>query len=569
MTKQALHPDHLQVGNRVGPWQIVAVLGRGGTSRVFKVQRNSRFYTLKMSLEPLSQAEDEQEVPEEQQAQQEGVHRRLAREVAALFTYASHPHLLRVYAVDFWPDPDRGYPYLVTKFVDGDTWHAWRWRTHPEACSLVDVFTDVVRTVGVLHAHGVYHRDLKAENILIRRKDRRAFLIDLGNARLPGAYTLTLGVPEGALHLVPPELLAYTRSEAWKRGEAFHGGVAADLYALGALLYESLTDHHPFDPKLPDTALMTAIASVRPTPPHELNPRAPHALSDIALKLLEKRPEDRYANAEALLQALEQTGPERLSPTWKVPLLEASEGPEDWAPPPEQAQPPAPPSQQEEAREERRATPRWTRWLAGLLLLGFVLAMVQFTLPSPLPPKGSPSMPTSSLSQESTPSTPRVGLLAAWLCASMSLGCAGAQVRPHEREHCADDAIDGMNALRLHSTPLKLRAVLDVRQPPDENNEFGVYRTGPLIGRTTTPQGLMPVGTLLYGYIWTSGIKNNHDEDAFIAQYTQAILPDGRKYPVCFIVGEMSGRLFKSQGSTPDTAVIRRVESILFVDRWP
>jgi serine/threonine-protein kinase len=178
-------------------------------------------------------------------------------------------------------------------------------------------------------------------------------------------------------------------------------------------------------------------------------------------------------------------------------------------------------------------------------------------------------MPTSSLSQESTPSTPRVGLLAAWLCASMSLGCAGAQVRPHERERCAGDAIDGMYALKLHTAREDLRAVLDVRQPPDENNDFGVYRTGPIIGRTTTPQGLMPVGTLLYGYIWTSGIKNDRDQDAFIAQYTQAILPDGRKYPVCFIVGEMTGRMFKSQGSTPDTAVILRVESIIFVDRWP
>jgi serine/threonine-protein kinase len=561
MTTQALHPDHLQAGDLVGPWQIVEVLGRGGTSRVFKVRRNGRFYTLKMALHPIAQTEDTPETSEEQQAQEEGVHRRLSREVSALFTYASHPHLLRVYAVDFWPDPSGGYPYLVTKFVDGDTWHAWRWRTHPDACTLVDVFTDVVRTVGMLHAHGVYHRDIKAENILIRREDSRAFLIDLGNARLPGAYTKTLGLPEGALHLVPPELLAYTRSGAWKRGEAFHGGVAADLYALGALLYESLTDHHPFDPKLPDEVLVAAIASVTPAPPHEVNPRVPRALSDIALKLLEKRPEDRYAHAEALLHALEQTGPERPSPTWKVPLLEARERPS------------APPSPPEEARREHRATPRRTRrrvsLLAGLLLSGLVLWWLRFTLPSPSPLKGSPSMPTSSLSQESTPSKPRVGLLAAWLCASMSLGCPGAQVRPREREYCADDAIAGMKALELNKTPLELRAVLDVRQPPDENNEFGVYQTGPLIGRTTTPQGIMPVGTLLYGYIWTSGITNDRGEDAFIAQYTQALLPDGRKYPVCFIVGEMSGRLFKSRGSTPDTAVIRREEDILYVERWP
>ena len=175
-------------------------------------------------------------------------------------------------------------------------------------------------------------------------------------------------------------------------------------------------------------------------------------------------------------------------------------------------------------------------------------------------------MPTSSL----TPSTPHAGLLAAWLCATVGLGCPGAQVRLPERGHCPSDAIDGMNALRFGSTRGQLRAVLDVHQPVDELNEFGVYKTGPLVGRTTTPTGLMPVGTLLYGYIWTGpGITNNHGEDAFIARYTQAILPDGRKYPVCIIVGDMSGRMFKLDGSTPDTARIQREEMLMYVQRWP
>jgi serine/threonine-protein kinase len=545
----------------VGAWQLVEVLGRGGTSRVFKVRRNGRFYTMKMALGPITLTEDEQ-------VREEGVYRRLGREVSALFTYASHPHLLRVYAVDFWPDPTRGYPYLVTKFVDGETWHEWRWRTHPDAFTLVSTFTDVVRTVGVLHAHGTYHRDLKAENILIRRTDNRAFLIDLGSARLSSALTKTLGLPEGALHLVPPELLAYVRKEGWKQGEPFHWGAAADLYSLGALLYESLTDHHPFDPHLSDEALLAAIASVPPVPPHELNPRVPRSLSDLTLKLLEKRPEDRYASTEALLQALEQTSPEHSSPAWKVPLLEGSEMPAEWRPRPSLEE-----SAPVEARRERPPTPRRTRWrvglLAGLLLLGFVLWRVRSTLPSP--EKGSPSVPTSSLPDDSTPSTPRVGLLTAWLCAAAGLGCPGAQVRPlPEPGRCPPGSSKAMyEDLRLHKREGEIRAVLDVRQPLDEHNKYGVYKTGPLIGRTTTPAAGMPQGTLLYGYIWTAGITNNHGEDAFIGRYTQAVLPDGRKYPVCFIVGEMSGRMYKSPGSTPDTAIIPREELLIYVDRWP
>ncbi|AKI98728.1 Serine/threonine protein kinase [Archangium gephyra] len=228
---EALHPDHLQPGHTVGPWLIVQVLGRGGSSRVFKVERDGRPYSLKMALRPLTDAQEA--LPEEEDVEQKSAYRRLAREAAALFIYSSHPNLLRVYAVDFWPNPSTGYAFIVTDFVDGDDWHQWRWRAPLHATGLVDAFSDVVRTVGVLHSRGVYHRDLKAENILIRREDGRPFLIDFGTVRLPGALTQTLGIPEGVLHLLPPELLAYTRSEAWKRGEPFQGGVAADLYALG------------------------------------------------------------------------------------------------------------------------------------------------------------------------------------------------------------------------------------------------------------------------------------------------------------------------------------------------
>jgi serine/threonine protein kinase len=172
VTTQALHPDHLQPGHTVGPWRIVQELGRGGFSRVFKVEREGVFYSLKMALRPLSLFREE--LSEDEYVEEKSAYRRLAREAAALFTYSSHPNLLRVYAMDFWPDPTRGYPFLVTDYVDGDDWHRWRWRKPRHAAELVDTFGDVVRTVGVLHARGVYHRDLKAENLLIRRADGQA-----------------------------------------------------------------------------------------------------------------------------------------------------------------------------------------------------------------------------------------------------------------------------------------------------------------------------------------------------------------------------------------------------------
>ncbi|OJH34165.1 serine/threonine protein kinase [Cystobacter ferrugineus] len=381
MATEALHPDHLQPGHTVGPWHIVQVLGHGGSSHVFKVERDGHLYSMKMGLRPLSDSQEA--LKEEEYVEERSAYRRLAREAAALFTYSSHPNLLRVYAVDFWPNPSQGYPFLITDFIDGDNWHQWRWRKPPHAARLVDTFSDVVRTVDALHRRGVYHRDLKAENLLIRRTDGRPFLIDFGTVRLPGALTKTMGLPEGVLHLVPPELLAYTRTEAWKWGQPFQGGVAADLYALGILLYQGLSDLHPFDPKLPDKELLAAIATVPPKAPHLLNPLAPRSLSDIAMKLLEKRPEDRYSSTEALLQALESaTEQEAKSPAWRVPLFAAEGSPSEATPKEEESQ--------AEARQEAPAVsrgPRRAKWfmvlLACLTVFGLVLWLARSTLAPP------------------------------------------------------------------------------------------------------------------------------------------------------------------------------------------
>jgi serine/threonine-protein kinase len=584
----ALHPDHLQVGDSVGPWRIVEVVAQGGSARVFKVERDGHVYALKMALRPVSHAEEE--CSEQQKAQEEVVYRRMAREAVALLTYSAHPNLLRVYGVDFWPDPHKGYPFLVMDFVEGDTWHAWRWRTRPHAAALVDVFSEVVRTVGALHQNGVYHRDLKAENLLIRREDGRVFVIDFGTVRLPGAFTKTLGLPEGALHLVPPELIAYTRSEAWKRGEPFQGGAAADLYALGALLYESLTDHHPFDPGLPDETLVTAIATVRPVTPHELNPRAPRSLSDIAMKLLEKRPEDRYPDAETLLQALWKTGPERKSRAWKVPLTAASEDApveglraevipveqREVTPKDEAVQPP----EHELPRETvpRRVRPRWRMGVLvlfgglGLLALG-VLSWRVLLKPVPVAArgvsapaqKGSPSVPAS------TPLPSRSALLLVWLCSVSQFGCPAVQVKPPSPEDCPDDAAHAMfRELNVTQGSL-LRAIIDVNQP-GKNYEMGVYKDGPLVGRLTYGAGTgLPEGTLLYGQLWTGpGIYDEYGKDeSVIGRYTKAVLPDGRKVPVCIVLGGIQGRIPKFPGSKPGAVQLPREVPVNAVWRWP
>ncbi len=588
---EALHPDHLKAGHAVGPWRIVQVVGSGGASRVFKVERDGHPYSMKMGLRPLSDSQEE--LPEAEYVEEKSAYRKLAREAAALFTYSSHPCLLRVYAVDFWPNPTKGYPFLVTDYVDGDNWHEWRWRKPPHAAALVDTFSDVVRTVGVLHSRGVHHRDLKAENLLIRRKDGRPFVIDFGTARLPGTLTKTMGLPEGVLHLVPPELLAYTRNEGWKKGEPFRGGVAADLYALGVLLYQALTDLHPFDPELPDKELLAAIASTPPAAPHLLNPLAPRALSDIAMKLLEKEPEDRYPDTKALLQALERAAEqERKSPAWKVPLFEpdssALEEPQEAALEEPPAQPSEGPQQQEAASEEAPPEERRT-WrvghlaLAGLSLLAVLFLaswLVRSTLRPPHMPeptasaaleKGTAPVPTATPQDSAPARRSPFGVLAVWLCTATGLGCPAAQVRPAP-EDCSAEARHNMLKVLNLNEGMELQALVDINQPGDPNQE-GTYRDGPIVGRVVqrdwSPPEL-PGGTVLYGTLWTGpGIQNREGEEAVLGRYTEALLPDGRKLPVCIVLGGPEGRWRKLPGSKPGAVRLPRELPVAAVWRWP
>ncbi|PTL76293.1 protein kinase [Vitiosangium sp. GDMCC 1.1324] len=529
MRLEALHPDHLRPGDMIGPWRIVKRLGVGGAGRVFKVERGGMFYALKMSLRPLSISLGNW---------------RMSREVAALLTYSPHPNLLRVYALDCWPHPEQGYPYFVTDLVEGDDWHHWRWRTNPGAALLVGTFGEVVRTVGVLHERGVYHRDLKAENLLIRREDGRPFLIDFGNVRLPGTLAQTLGVPYGALHLLPPELMEYTRTEAWKKEVPFEGGVAADL-----LLHALETT----EGERRSQAWQVSLLLPEEIPPEEA--------------MLEQREEEESSQAPEVV-----AGPGEPPP------------PVDSPPPPERRDADSPP-----LRPSRRM-----KWLLALMVGLVLLTLLSWGARSGLlsrehAPEVAPSAPASSSkgsqpvpstpqdSSTSTPDTPRSSLLTALLCALTGFGCPAAPVKPQPpayRERCPEEAqhfmFDVMKMKYGHYL-----VTLDIHQP-GERMQTGVYREGPLLGRVergdwmseNTPQEL-PVGTLLYGYLW-EGFRDETDTvNGVIAIYTKALLPDGREGPVCLWVGNADDIWPQDDPeSKPGAVVLGRMAPIVALDVW-
>ncbi len=595
MTTPPFHPDQLGPGSLVGPWRVLQSLGAGGFGRAFKVERDAHPglpYMLKVALRPASP-----HAPEE-----EDVQGRLSREMAFHLAFETG---VKMHFMDRWPNPE-GYLYFVTDYVEGETFHEWRWRTQPSAARLVDVFTEMVRQVGALHQRGVCHRDLKSDNILIRKEDETPHLLDYGVARLPGMATLTVGVPPTAIHLVPPECLTFVHEKTWEQGARFDPGVPGDLYALGLLLYEALTDGYAFDPKLPQDVLVVAILARTPAAPHMLNRKVPRSLSDIVMRLLEKRPEARYPNTEALLQALWEAAKERKQPEWHVSLAlpppAEAPAPANVAGPPElpvSSAAEAPPSADAEQvaetaaeAEERVAEephspatetvpeattatqPRpWRRWLlrglGGLLAL-FLALWVGLSTLGPTSEKGSPSVPTAPTPHAvDAPRSSLARLLAAALCSVAGMGCPAAQVRP-EPADCPEEAREAMFRVLNVDTTKGLKAVVDINQPGDQS-QLGTYADGPVVGRVvgygwTDP--VLPDGTLLYGRLWT-GIVNDAGRPAVTARYSEAKLPDGRTFPVCLVLGGVDGRVRVQPGSKAGAAVLPRELPVSVVRRWP
>jgi serine/threonine protein kinase len=600
MTMEAFHPDHLKPGDMVGPWRIVESLGSGNFGHAFKAECEGDLFTLKMAVRP---APDLPQDTPEKTLEERQVDGRMCHEGAILLANTSHPALQHLRAVGRWPHLKRGYFFIVTDYVPGEPFHVWRERTRPTAAQLVDIFIEVVRGVAGLHSRGIFIRDFKSEHVIVRSPDTKPVLVDLGSAWLPGGSTLTVGLAPSTPHMLPPECVAFLREGSWKQGARFAANEAGDLYQLGVFMYEALTECWPIDPRFPAEELLTAIQTTLPRAPHRLNPEVPESLSHMVMRLLEKRPEDRYESAEALLQALWDANKERSKKAWKVPLRLPPEGPapmtqdevEERRLHQQEAERRAQEAQQQKAEElsreqaleqlsiltqgiqeqlliadekDARRKKLWRRMALGVgaLILGLSLSAAVWEWLAPT--TTSPAEPEKGSSLVSTLSNSRpVRAVAAWLCATFTVGCPGAQVRPLPGD-CPQEAVRAMKEMNL--TKYSYYVVIDINQP-GETTEEGVYRPGPIVSKVvgaTRKGAQLPEGTLFYGQLWMDGITK-YGGEAVYARYTEALLPDGRRMPVCAILGDQTGITNKLEGSKPGEARLPRVWRLLPVDFWP
>jgi serine/threonine-protein kinase len=204
-----------------------------------------------------------------------------------------HPNIVQVF--DYGQSGDSYF--IVMEFVLGADLRRYI-KKHGTLSNerTIEIAHDVALGLGAAHKRGIVHRDVKPQNVMVN-DDGLVKLTDFGIASMykdaEAERLTTTGMTLGTVQYYAPEQA---------QGEVV--SPAADIYALGIVMYEMVTGRTPFDGDTPVAVAMRHIQDL-PEPPSNLNPRVSQGLERIILRCLEKDPRDRYRDGDALAYALE------------------------------------------------------------------------------------------------------------------------------------------------------------------------------------------------------------------------------------------------------------------------
>jgi beta-lactam-binding protein with PASTA domain/tRNA A-37 threonylcarbamoyl transferase component Bud32 len=343
-------------------YRIVRPLGAGGMAEVYLAHDDVLDRSVALKVMSGRYADDEEFVER---------FKREAQSAAAL----SHPNIVSIYDRG---EAEDGTYYIAMEYLPGGTLKdriLKRGALAPRTAAAVAL--QIAEALRAAHAAGVVHRDIKPHNVLVT--DTGDIKVgDFGIARAATSSTMTrTGSILGTAHYISPEQAM---------GEPV--GQGSDLYSLGVVLYEMLTGTLPYDA---ETSIGIAMKHVNGhlIPPRELNPEVPEGINAVTTKLLAKSPEERYADADELIEDLERVL-EGLEPTASKTTRVTTN---------------RPPPHAGAAQTQTMAAPKRVRrqgrpWILLLLLLILLLGGLAYALLTLGPPRTVPDLQNAASIEE-------------------------------------------------------------------------------------------------------------------------------------------------------------------------
>lgn len=266
------------IGKRLnGRYELVKLIGSGGMANVFEARDllENKLVAIKV-------------LKEEYLTNDEFVRR--FRNESKVIAVLDHPNIVKVYDVNF----TGAEQYIVMEYIDGITLKQYiEHQGHLRWKDSVHFVTQILRALSHAHEHGVIHRDIKSQNIMLLR-DGTIKVMDFGIARFAREDIRTMDDKAiGSVHYISPEQACGEESDE-----------KSDIYSVGVLLYEMLTGRVPFDGETPEQIAMKHIHQ-RPVPISQLQPDVPTGLCEIVEKAMQKDKNLRYRSAAEMLAAID------------------------------------------------------------------------------------------------------------------------------------------------------------------------------------------------------------------------------------------------------------------------